>query len=188
MYFREKPYNVYIQVYSPKESDGIMYKRPFQSFTAAFIMALTVAPLFAFAQELEEDPAFPPSSQQTPSQTQIQRDESGKFIIKGSIQTLEAAIDAEKGSVDWYGWYLEAREHITKRGGLACQAGTLLTFRRNGQVQAKTLDPKCLLSIEKIHFPLPETTALDAVVLPVRSGALPPAPPSEIYQRTEGFK
>lgn len=171
----------------------------FQSLPSPYIFGLSAGlatvlltcclPLYGSAQELEEDPAVPASNEAVqPVNNSPQRGENGRFVLQGSIQTLEAAISAEKDSVDWYNWYLNARKYISKRGGLACPSGTLLTFKKNGQVEAKTLDPRCLLSIEGMNYPLPQNTVLDAVILPVRSSILPPATPTEIYQRTNGFQ
>ncbi|MEB3287902.1 MAG: hypothetical protein VKJ04_10405 [Vampirovibrionales bacterium] len=147
------------------------------------------------AQEIEPDPSL--SNPQGTFQGKVRDEQAGgsekKITIQASVQTLEAAIQSEKDVVDWYAWYLSARKYIASRGGIACPAGTMLKFPKKGFVEVKMspwdpVEPRCVMSIQGMYFPLPEKTRLEAVLLPVRSSLLPPAPPSEIYQRTKGFQ
>lgn len=108
---------------------------------------------------------------------------SSTRLITGKVETLQQAIESEKDTVDWYGWYLSAREYISRNGGLRCSLGTPIKFYRNGRIEALTFDTACVGSVLGKRFPLPESTRLDALILPVRPGHGPPASESEIYSR-----
>jgi hypothetical protein len=105
------------------------------------------------------------------------------LLITGKVQTLQQAIESERDVVDWYGWYMSAREYIGKTGGLRCALGTPIKFYRNGKMEALTFDTSCIASVQGRRFPLPLNTQLDALVLPVRPGQAPPATRDEIYSR-----
>lgn len=104
-------------------------------------------------------------------------------LITGKVQTLQQAIESEKDIVDWYAWYLSAREYISRSGGLRCSLGTPIKFFRNGKIEALTFDTACIGSVLGKRFPLPASTRLDALILPVRPGHGPPASETEIYSR-----
>lgn len=104
-------------------------------------------------------------------------------VLTGKVQTLQQAIDSERDVVDWYSWYLSAREYISQTGGLRCALGTPIKFYRTGKMEALTFDTNCIASVTGRRFPLPPKTSLDALILPVRSGQGPPASPAEIYSR-----
>jgi hypothetical protein len=90
--------------------------------------------------------------------------------------------------VDWYGWYLSAREYLSQTGGLNCALGTPIKFYKNGQIEALSFDPHCLNSVSGRHYPLPKNTQLDALILPVRPGQGPPASRQEIDSRVHSLK
>jgi len=111
---------------------------------------------------------------------------TGTKMITGQVQTLQQAIISESGTVDWYGWYLSARDYLGRMGGLQCALGTPIKFYRNGRIEALTFSPVCQASVAGRVFPLPAKTKLDAIILPVRPGEGPPATPEEIYSRVNG--
>jgi hypothetical protein len=103
------------------------------------------------------------------------------FILSGRIESLENAIQIEHGEVDWYNWYLSARAYLSKLGGLDCLPGTPIKFYRNGIMEVQTPDMLCQNSVIGKCFPLPQMTHLDAIILPVRRGVIPPASRDELY-------
>lgn len=109
--------------------------------------------------------------------------QTGTPVLTGQVQTLQQAMESESGRVDWYAWYLAAREYLGRTGGLQCALGTPIKFYRNGQIEAMSFSPLCQASVSGRNFPLPPKTKLDALILPVRSGEGPPASPQEIYTR-----
>ncbi|MEB3207231.1 MAG: hypothetical protein VKK59_07825 [Vampirovibrionales bacterium] len=102
-------------------------------------------------------------------------------IVTGII-TYEDAKEQEKGQVDWYQWYLEARAYIASHGGLACSVGTSIVFSKSGQLRALSEDPDCQMSVQFKYFPIPEASKLPSIILPVRSHRLPAAAPEELNQ------
>lgn len=113
---------------------------------------------------------------------------SKTLILTGKVQTLQQAIESEKDTVDWYGWYLSAREYLSQTGGLNCALGTPIKFYKNGQIEAMSFDPHCLNSVSGRHYPLPKNTQLDALILPVRPGQGPPASRQEIDSRVHSLQ
>ena len=103
------------------------------------------------------------------------------FVLTGRVENLENAIRIEHDEVDWYGWYLGARSYLSKWGGLDCEAGTPIKFYRNGVIEVDSVDLACQHSVAGKIFPLPAGTQLDAVILPVRLGKLPPASQPELF-------
>jgi hypothetical protein len=110
------------------------------------------------------------------------------MMLTGKVQTLQQAIESEKDTVDWYAWYLSAREYLSQTGGLRCALGTPIKFYKNGQIEAMSFDPHCIDSVSGRHFPLPPKTQLDALILPVRPGQGPPASRQEIYSRVHALQ
>lgn len=167
------------------------------------LMAIGLAHGASFQPEMETDALLKPlvdTSQPEPSSTQKLAPLEGRAerygqvpvsdspasqtkLITGKVQTLQQAIESERGIVDWYVWYLSAREYISRSGGLRCSLGTPIKFFRNGRIEALTFDTACIGSVLGKRFPLPENTRLDALILPVRPGHGPPASESEIYSR-----
>ena len=127
----------------------------------------------------------PEESSQPPAGSSSASDAGGTKMLTGQVQTLQQAI-ASESNVDWYAWYLAAREYLGRMGGLECALGTPIKFYRNGRIEAQTFNPICQNSVAGRMFPLPTKTRLDAVILPVRAGAGPPASPEEIYSRIHG--
>jgi hypothetical protein len=119
----------------------------------------------------------------TPSASSRTGPAPAPFVLNGKVESLQAAIDIERNRVDWYGWYLSVREYLERTGGLPCRLGTPIRFYRNGRIEALTSEPGCRISVERRRFRLPPETVLEAVVLPVRRGTLPPASPAEVYSR-----
>ncbi len=105
------------------------------------------------------------------------------LVLTGKVQTLQEAITSESETVNWYAWYLSAREYLGLTGGLRCSLGTPIKFHKSGKIEAITFDTACIGSVIGRRFPLPANTKLDAVILPVRSGSGPPASEAEIYTR-----
>lgn len=132
---------------------------------------VTLTPLEAHAQKQGEQPGEVPVSN-APTK-----------ILTGKVQTLQQAIESERDVVNWYAWYLSAREYIGQTGGLRCSLGTPIKFYRSGKMEALTFDTNCIASVTGRRFPLPANTSLDALILPVRSGQGPPASRDEIYSR-----
>lgn len=167
------------------------------------LMAIGLAHGASFQPEMETDALLKPlvdTSQPEPSSTQKLAPLEGRAerygqvpvsdspasqtkLITGKVQTLQQAIESERGIVDWYVWYLSAREYISRSGGLRCSLGTPIKFFRNGRIEALTFDTACIGSVLGKRFPLPENTRLDALILPVRPGHGPPTSESEIYSR-----
>ena len=159
----------------------------FRQFTAVGFMSLLVCVLLlspaalaasvdpALDMELTPQPTFEVSEQ---AQKQPPRQPT---VLKASVKTLDAAI-REEAHVDWYSWYMAARNYLSVTGGLQCKLNTPIKFHRNGRIEASTRDAYCLQSVAFKQFGLPKNTALDAVILPVRSGSAPPASKEELYQ------
>jgi hypothetical protein len=103
------------------------------------------------------------------------------FVLTGRVENLENAIRIEHDEVDWYGWYLGARTYLSKWGGLDCAPGTPIKFYRNGVIEVDSTDIACMNSVAGKIYPLPAGTQLDAVILPVRLGKLPPASQPELF-------
>ncbi|MGE0199656.1 MAG: hypothetical protein AB7P76_01670 [Candidatus Melainabacteria bacterium] len=132
------------------------------------------------AQELQSDPAV---------QTELSRQPAGPaaatpqpapdVVLHGGVTTLESAIQTET-AIDWYAWYMAARRYLMATGGISCPVGTPIRFYKNGRLDADSHDGVCLYSLKNKRFPLPENTALDAVILPTRSAIAPPANPGEL--------
>lgn len=106
------------------------------------------------------------------------------FMLTGKVLSFQEAVHQEK-NIDWYQWYLFARQYLAKRGGLACPLGTSIIFYKAGRIEANSSDINCLLSIRQKQFPLPRDTLLQALILPVRSGSAPPASPEELQSRVQ---
>ena len=104
-------------------------------------------------------------------------------VITGQVKSLQQATLDERGLVDWYAWYLAAREYLGRMGGLQCALGTPIKFYRGGRIEAISFSPVCQASVAGRFFPLPAKTRLGAVILPVRAAESPPANPQEIYNR-----
>jgi hypothetical protein len=141
------------------------------------------------AQELETvDPgratgAAPPRQSRSTDATEA-GNANGRPILSGTV-SLQSAMAAEQGRVDWYGWYLKARQYIASHGGLRCEHGTPILFRKTGQMSAMTNDPMCQASTISKRFPLPVGTHVDTLILPTRPGAAPPASPEELMRFLE---
>ncbi len=95
------------------------------------------------------------------------------FVLTGRIQTLQDATESEKETVDWYGWYLSVREYLRKTGSFQCQVGTPIKFYKSGYIEALTTEPLCRASAASHFYALPEATALDAIILPIRNSNKP---------------
>ena len=111
-----------------------------------------------------------------------------KAVLKGGVSTYDAIVEAEKGVVDWYAWYLACRRYIASHGGLQCDLGTPIHIYKNGRFDTPSMDPYCILSVRTKRFPLPRKTQLDMLILPVRSGSAPPASRDELRRRTKGWR
>lgn len=122
-------------------------------------------------------------SAQKQGQIPVHDSPSSSKVLTGQVQTLQQAIESEKDAVNWYAWYLAARQYISQTGGLRCALGTPIKFYRNGKMEALTYETSCIGSVIGKRFPLPGNTKLDALILPVRPGQGPPASPDEIYSR-----
>ncbi|WP_373531945.1 hypothetical protein [Vampirovibrio sp.] len=133
-------------------------------------------------QPLEAQP-LKPLEGRAEKQGEIPISNASTPIITGKVQTLQQAIDSERDGVDWYAWYMAARTYIGKTGGLRCALGTPIKFYRSGKMEALTFDTGCIASVMGRRFPLPSSTTLDALILPVRAGQGPPATRDEIYSR-----
>ncbi len=133
------------------------------------------------AQELQIDPTV------EPSQVAPQSSKKQPAVLKGRIQTLDLAIEAESGIVDWYGWYMACREYLMMTGGFQCPKGTIIRFYKNGKIKAQSNLPMCRMSAQIKHFPLPQTTQLKALELPIRGDALqvPPASEAELLKQVK---
>lgn len=104
-------------------------------------------------------------------------------VLKIQVKTFQEAVVLEK-AIDWYGWYLSFRGYIDSTGGLnQCMVGTPIKIHKRGHIEALSPDPRCRLSVAWRRFPLPSETSLDALILPVRSGKLPPASQQELHNR-----
>ena len=106
----------------------------------------------------------------------------GKITLQSSVKNLSDAIRDEQGRVDWYGWYMNARNIIANNGGIQCALGTPIRFHRNGQVKAVSYDPRCQISVSTLSVPLPRETSIDVIILPTRRGSAPPNSPEELYE------
>lgn len=173
-------------------------------FISLLMLLLSVSAGLAVAAtpEIEQDPAVLKSKfkkmEQKASQNRVnlnqtntnasssQSEPSQPFTLQGSVTTLEQAIQDEKGTVDWYGWYMGARNYIANNGGIKCALGTPIVFYKDGEIAAQSFDAFCLASVSRLHYPLPANTKLTAVKLPTRSGKGAPASPEELQRYTGG--
>lgn len=158
------------------------------------IMALVLSASFAEEPRLDTDYVFKPLVDTSQEQGNTSEHEvpvstepvnKPPLVLQGKVQTLQEAIVSEKDTVDWYGWYLNARNYLSRTGGLDCPLGTPIKFYRDGRIEPITVDGICRASLIGRAFPLPEATKLDALILPVRSSSAPPASPAEIYKRIQ---
>lgn len=157
------------QSLSPESNNDVILK-PLVD-TQQFDLQPAQAPLFKGDAYQQKDAAMVPVGQ------------SNGMVLTGKVQTLQQAIVSESGQVDWYAWYLAARQYLGSTGGLQCALGTPIKFYRNGLIEAMSFSPVCQASVAGRMFPLPSKTKLDALILPVRPGEGPPASPQEIYSR-----
>ncbi|HEY9744788.1 MAG TPA: hypothetical protein V6C99_01065 [Oculatellaceae cyanobacterium] len=163
----------------------------------ALLMAaglLLLYPAFALEPEMDTDELLKrPKNNQTlqgnawKQHMKNQPSETNPLVIR--VQTFQDAVIAEKDTVDWYGWYLSIRGYLEATGGLnQCTVGTPIKIYKQGRIEALSVDPLCKASVAWRKFPLPENTRLEALILPVRSGKLPPASPEELKMRLEQSK
>lgn len=159
------------------------------------LLLLPLVAGMAMAQELDTSdlkPSGPPYDSSkydfTTGTTKIQpagEAPAGKKTLTIQVKTLQDAMVAEKDFVDWYAWYLSARDYLSATGGLQCPVGTQIKFYKSGMIQAESLDPDCMASVTGKTFALPKTTKLDALLLPVRNGKEAPASPDELFSRID---
>jgi hypothetical protein len=175
------------------------WARTSQSKTTAPIQTAPLKPVPPVLPPVDEIPTNPNSYPTLPPlQGQVQTQQApmnspnppvkAKPTLKGGVSTYDAILEAEKGMVDWYGWYMACRRYITANAGLQCNLGTPIHIYKNGQFDTPSQDPYCLLSVRTKRFPLPTNTRLNMLILPVRSGAAPPASPEELQRRTQGWR
>ncbi|MBY0449930.1 MAG: hypothetical protein K2X01_04820 [Cyanobacteria bacterium] len=141
------------------------------------LAGLVTAFLPVYSQVLQDDPALLAPKSQPDNITP----QSLPKILQGGVSTFESAVAAEQ-DVDWYRWYLDCRNYLAATGGLNCRIGTQLKIYKNGLMEALTEDTACVNSAGSRMFALPKATALDAIILPVRNGKLPPASRSEFLK------
>jgi hypothetical protein len=134
--------------------------------------------------KVSEDSLYGHANQQSETQSPSPQK---PLVLSGKIETLQQAIESERNTVDWYAWYLAARDYLSRTGGLQCALGTPIKFYRNGEMEALTDELRCRASMLNRNFPLPPRTRLDAVILPVRRGTAPPASPDELYSRIREY-
>ncbi len=141
------------------------------------LVALILVFLPVDAQILQDDPALlaPKSQPDNATSNGVSK------ILQGGVSTFDSAVAREQ-DVDWYRWYLDCRSYLAATGGLNCRIGTQLKIYKNGLMEALTDDSACVNSAGSRMFALPKTTALDAIILPVRNGKLPPASRSEFFK------
>ena len=111
-----------------------------------------------YTQVLDLPPLKNPNKQSVQSQPQ----QSKSVTLKGSVTTLDVAIEKERDTVNWYGWYLKAREYLSLTGGLQCPLGTGIIFHKDGTIEAQSFADPCLRSVALKRFPLPKKTSLSA--------------------------
>ncbi len=140
------------------------------------LLLLATTVLTANGQELMDDPSIRPVR---PSQPKV---------LKGVVSTLDAAIEEEGDTIDWYSWYLSAREYLKLTGGFNCPLRTEIRFYQSGRVTAVSSDPICAYSAAAKHFPLPRGTQVKVLILPVRSPHEDPATRDEILRRAQEAK
>ncbi len=166
----------------------------FLAFLAAFFLILHAE---ALSQQLQDDPALQmenhefkpltgPSEPVDPWKSPSQGGEQPyakqkKVVLKGGVKT-KTLYDAikDEGHVNWYAWYMRAREYLGATGGIDCPLGTPIKFFKSGAVQPLSQLPMCRMSLMGRHVPLPKNTELEAVILPTRSGVAPPASKQEL--------
>ncbi len=185
----------------------MLLKIRFLSLFLAGLMACSAGVVATFAQsgqpQLDTDPVFKPlmdTSRQHPDGGEKTLEGSvekqGEIpvntgerprILQGGVQTLQQAIELET-DIDWYTWYLTAREYLSRTGGLQCPLGTSIKFHKTGKIEAMTPDAICMASVAGRNFPLPKKTRLSALILPFRNGNAPPATPDELYSRINALK
>jgi len=148
----------------------------------------------ALSQELESDPTitaqkFKQMEERSAmqgvnlkGQVDKQGEKPGNVTLQAGVSRLDAAIEQEQ-DVDWYKWYLMARDYIYRSGGIDCPLGTNIIFNKDGRMQAESPFAYCQYSVGVMRFPLPKNTRLSAVILPTRPGKAPPASPEELIKR-----
>jgi hypothetical protein len=128
-----------------------------------------------------EKPSEDIPSSYSPGQNTATSKPQAPKMLTGRVESIENAMQIEQGEVDWYDWYLSARNYLAEMGGLDCLPGTPIKFHRTGTIEAQSQDMICQLSVREKFFPLPEMTQLEAVILPVRRKVVPPATRDELY-------
>jgi hypothetical protein len=160
-----------------------------------------VSPVFSAYGQLDTDEILKPlvdtrsqSNSSQPIQGNVYKEQSGfpsqqpkgEPMLKIQVKTYQEAVILEKNTVDWYAWYLAVRSYLNQTGGLNdCVLGTPIKIYKQGRIEALSPDPICRVSVGWRKFPLPRNTQLDALILPVRSGKLPPASPDELQNRIQ---
>lgn len=151
------------------------------------VMMILAYPSVCFAETQSASPElmpFTPLKQSSPA-PQSNQSKQG-FVLHGSVFSIQDAM-AEESHINWYQWYLSARNYLAQTGGLNCPLGTPIVFYKSGQIGAKTTSARCLQSISGRFYPLPKQTRLQALFLPVRSGKAPPASVEEIQWRVNNL-
>lgn len=110
-----------------------------------------------------------------------QEGSDGSVTLKSTVKTLDVALKEEMGKVDWYGWYLAARNYIAHNGFINCPLGTPIKFYRDGRIEPMSFSAPCVASTMNMNFPLPKNTSVDVIILPTRPSVIPPASPQELY-------
>lgn len=152
-------------------------RKPLVTIAGLLLLTVLMTPvLTAPGQQLMDDPTIRPMRPAQPK------------ILEGGVSTLEAAIEEEGASIDWYAWYLSAREYLKLTGGFQCPLRTEIRFYRTGRITAVSNDPYCAMSASAKHFPLPEGTKIKVLVLPVRSPLEDPATRDEILHQAQEAK
>lgn len=175
----------------------VIYPHRFIFILSGLILLSTVAfqgfqP--AVSQELDNDPGlnamkFKKMEERSAwqgvnltGQIDKQGEKPANVTLQAGVSRLDAAIEQEQ-DVDWYKWYLMARDYIYRSGGIDCPLGTNIIFNKDGRMQAQSPFAYCQVSVGMMNFPLPKNTRLSAVILPTRPGKAPPASPEELIRR-----
>jgi hypothetical protein len=118
------------------------------------------------------------------SQNLQEASQSQRVVLQGGV-SLDNAMAQEGQRVDWYAWYLKARQSIMANGGLQCPLGTLIIISKQGLFKTDSPYKTCQQSVDRQRSPLPANSQLSYIVLPVRDGAWHPMSPPELLERVQ---
>jgi len=85
-----------------------------------------------------------------------------------ALSLMMPPAQAKRDTTDWYRWYRDLHGYLSSVGGVLCEPGTDLQFHHDGRITATSRDATCLASLDSLNYPLPNTTSVRQLSLPIR--------------------